>query len=584
VQSKINSLLELCNRERLLYWLKKHVSGQFGSSVRANPSLHPIYYASLLGLKSSVMHFWKDYHSKFNQSLDFYENALDAAVGMGHAEVVVWLIDHIENPSRCYDFSRIVLHLRMNLPQTLRALLQAGPKPSISTEVLYALTVNPVGEEILEILVKENLASIHITEEMICAAAYNKWNRKIVEFLVKNFTREFPVSFRALLTVAGTSHSALQLLVNSRRGDIWLKEQDHLELAKEKSAYTIQKLVSLSMAIPITRSLIRTLTGSPSGSQILKLLLDTQTIENPLASLDVITVVKGFNRDTFDSLLRHRWEDNTLTEALIFAFAINCYFDPPGRGTVPGRDIRADGLIHRDYRPTLKHSTMRSSSEALMSLIDRKELVIDLNKDIIALITEQFEKDVILHLVNRVAGFRIFAGDVAHDRFSSLLGKHRSDLGLSQRILQVLDDSYKAIAIYPPTMYERSLQLKARLNRTKTENTTPMEGCNSAVLLGSLPEALPGLKYSTSEYADRFTIDVRPGWRVRGDAERGNDRVISQKSAYGRSKWTWGYFRVVQSGNEPEEPSHLDISRDKRFVGQGDFGSASDPVNLWSIV
>jgi hypothetical protein len=533
VQSKINSLLEVDNRRHLLDWLKRQVPGQVGSTKGTNALLHPVYYASLLGLKRSVIHFWKDYYTKSHQALDFYGNALDAAACMGHAEVVVWLIDHIENPSSYLNFALIVRHLRMNLPQTLRALLQNVPKPSVSTKVMSALTVNPMGEEILDILLKENLASIHLTEELVCAAAHNKWNRKIIEFLVRKHTREFPVSFWALLTVAGTSHSALQLLINSRRGDIHLKEQDYLDLAKEKSVYTIQKLVSLGVAIPITTTLIKTLAGSPLGSQILKLLLDTQIIEYPLTSSDVLTVAGGFNLETFDSLLRHRWEDNTLTEALVFAIASNCFLDPPVRGTISKREMCAEDLLHRDNRPTLKHSTLRSSSEALMSLIDRKELTIELDKNIIALITDQFEKGVILHLVNRIAGTRIFTADASHNLFSSLLRRHISDSDVSLTVLQALGDSYNAISTSPLTAQERFFKFEAatRSNRIRKDITIPKNGYHPAVVWGfeSLPKALQGLKYSESEYDDKSTVYVQPGWRVPMDIHSAHERAPSEE-------------------------------------------------------
>lgn len=105
---------------------------------------------------------------------------------------------------------------------------------------MYALTVNPAGEEILETLLEEDLASIVVTEELLCAAANNKWNRKVVEFLVRNSTYKFPVSFRGLLIVAGTSHAALQLLIESRKGSSQFRKQDYLELAQAKSAYTVQ--------------------------------------------------------------------------------------------------------------------------------------------------------------------------------------------------------------------------------------------------------------------------------------------------------------------------------------------------------
>lgn len=84
------------------------------------------------------------------------------------------------------------------------------------------------------------------------------------------------------------------------------------------------------------------------------LLLDTQTIEHPLTSSDVLTVAKAFNPETFNSLLRHRWEDNKLTEEPLLAIAFNYHLDPPARTTIPEREVCPGGLVHEKYRPKLK--------------------------------------------------------------------------------------------------------------------------------------------------------------------------------------------------------------------------------------
>jgi hypothetical protein len=514
VQSRVNSLLGVNNREQLLDWLKKQSFKPAGPSRSISLFLHPIYYALILGLKNSVMDLWEDYFSQPNQELDVYGNALDIAACMGDTEVVMWMVDRMEIPSSYYDLPRILQNLRINVPQTLRALLPKGPKPSISTKVVYALTVNPMGEEMLKVLIEENLASINITEELICAAANNKWNRKILEYLVRNSTHEFPVSFRGLLIVAGTSHSALQLLLDSRKGDIRFGKQDYLELAQAKSAYTIQKLVSLGVTVPITTELLETLSASPLGSQILTLLLDTQTIEHPLTSIDVLTVAKGFNLETFDSLLRHGWEDNRLTKEIVSAIALNCFLDPPARTTIPEREIQPGGLVHEKYRPTLRFSTISSSSKALIALLDRKDLEIELTEGIIALIPGRFGKEVIPHLANRIVRSRVFPADASYDRFSSLLGKHALYLGVSHTILQALDDSYRIMSTSPSISRAPVLRFKATTisNEPGTDMDFLSEGHHAAVPLSldSLPGPLQGLKYSTSEYDNRFTIYVQP--------------------------------------------------------------------------
>jgi hypothetical protein len=513
VQSSINSLLEPNNRERLLVWLEKQQPERLGLL------LHPVYYASVLGFKRSVEYFWMDYHSRPYQELGFYGTALDAAACFGHVEIVVWLIDHIENPSKYYNLSLVAQNLRVNVPQTLRALLRKGPKLSICAEVLRALTLNPVGEEILEILVEENLASIYLTEELIFATSHNRWSGRILECLVRRYTHEFPVTFPALVTVAGVSRSALRLLVESRIEDIWFEKQDYLDLTTGGSAHVIRQLVSLGVAypetIPLTTEVIKALAGLPSGSQDLRYLLQVHTIEQPLTPLDVLTVASAFELETFDSLLRHRWEDNTLTEALVFAIASNCYLCPP---------------IGSRSSPTLKQSDLQSSRKALMSLLGRIDLKIDLTKDMIKLITEQFDKGVILRLLNKIARFPIFASDVSHDQFSSLLRRHASDLDLSPTLLRFLDKSYKIISIFPPTVQERFFKFKAmtKLKKLRTDTciTKSLKTRRAALLLGLryLPEPLQGLNYSNSKHTLGYRIRVEPGWRVPKKAHRKHER------------------------------------------------------------
>jgi hypothetical protein len=502
VQSRVNSLLEVDNREQLLDWRRKQFPLQVDLSRSINLFLHPTYYASMLGLQRSVMHFWKGDYSELNQRPGFYGNALDAAACMGHVEIVVWLVDHIENPLSHLDLPRVVQYLRTNVPQTLRALLQKGPKPSISPEVVYALTINPMGEEILKVLIEEDLATIFMTEELISTAAHNKWNRKIVEYLANNRPHEFPINLRTLGTVAQTSHYAMQLLVESRKGDIWFAEQDCLELANTRP-YTVQKLLSLGVTIPITTKLIETLVTSPVGSQTLKLLLDTQTIERPLTSLEVLMVAKGSSLETFESLVRHRWANNQLTEELVLAIVFDCYLDPPAITTIPDQEISPNGLVHEKYRPILRRLPERSRST---SLIYGRETRIRLTKRVIGLISEQFEKAIMSHPVDGVADIRILAPDATYDQFSSLLKKHASNLGLSSTILQALDDSYMPGSTFALTA-QRHVS-RCAIAETISNGVKPPK----AICLGpnSLPMAFPGRSYSSSEYDDKTTIYVPP--------------------------------------------------------------------------
>ncbi|KAG9529583.1 pfs domain-containing protein, partial [Aureobasidium melanogenum] len=379
LRSRIDSLFETANRKKFIDWLKIYHPDEIPGLGTFVIAQQPLYFASLLGFQKSVATFWQSC-SQLDQDEGSYGNALNAAACMGHADTVMWLTDHIDNPPDYFYLPGIVRYLRRNVAQTLRALLQKGPKTAISADLVYSMVMNSDRGEILRICLEEDLTSISITKELIKAATHKKWNSRIVEVLVKTRTREFPVDLWTLLTIADVSLSALQVLINSKKRDIHFDALDHLTFAEQKSTYATQELLNLGVAIPITTELINALAASPSGSRILNLLLDEESIGYPLSKSDVLTVARGFNLGTFESLLKHDWEDNNLTEELILAIAFNCYLDPPaaaeiptrglrGEAKIPARGRRVDGDVHRIYRPTHRRSSENQSRRALISLL-----------------------------------------------------------------------------------------------------------------------------------------------------------------------------------------------------------------------
>ncbi|KAG9756503.1 pfs domain-containing protein, partial [Aureobasidium melanogenum] len=516
--SKINSLFETENLKSLLTWLLAQYPNETARS-QASMSPQPLYFASLLGLKRSVAQLWHSC-SQLDQYKGFYGNALNAAACMGHADVVMWLVGHIDNPPDYFDLSQIVRYLQVDVAQTLHALLRKGTKIVISADVLYSMKRNPIGQEILRICLEEDLATISITEELIKTATQDKPSREIVEVLVSNRARDFPATFWILHTIAKVSLSALQMLVGSGKNNIHLDAQDYLALAQEKSADITQKLLDLGVAIPVTTDLINALASSSSGSEILKLLLDTQTIQHPLTKSDVLTVAKGFNLETFVSLLRHDWEDNALTEELVLAIAFNCYLEPPFAAKIPARELRANGSVHRIYRPTLKQSTENDSSRALIALINKQDIKVDLTERIVAQVSDEFTRDVMLHLLNKLVGESMCGSDASacdSHRFSTLLWRHASKIGSSTTVLLALEKGYKLMSTRHTNVYERLVRSKAATGPS-TDTTVPLESHRAARLLGlsSLPEALRWLEYSTSEYEEERVVYVQRGWRLPG--------------------------------------------------------------------
>jgi hypothetical protein len=311
LRSRINSLLEVSNRKHLLDWLMPQYPFDAPVSKSAGLSLQPLYYASLLGIKGSVMHFWKGCF-QLNQEEGFHRNALMAAACMGHTEVVTWLTDQVEDPSKYICLSRIVRYIQVNVAETLRVLLRKGPRQAISKEVMHAMASNSAGAEIIYVLLTEDLASITITEELVQAAVHNKLNPGVIEVLVKIRAHEIPISFLTLLAIGRRSTLALQSLVNSP-GYMEL-DMDPI-LTQPECFYATKELIDLGLQIPLDTTLIKILAGSPNGTQMMKLLLETQVMEHPLTALDAIIVAKNFDPETLDLLLKHGKNDEDFVRA-----------------------------------------------------------------------------------------------------------------------------------------------------------------------------------------------------------------------------------------------------------------------------
>jgi len=527
VQYMLIKLLEPDFRDHFLDWLETR-SKYLPFRSESDLSPQPLYYASLLGLKKSVIHFWEDC-SQLDQPEGWYSNALNAAACMEHVEVVKWLIDHIDNPSDYINLSTVISSLCFNAAETLRALLRKGPKINLSVDILKSITGNKfVGMEVLDVLLEEDFASMSITEELVLAAVptYDmlhsgelaaQWDHDLIGFLVKRFTPEFPVSLRALLTVA-TFSSSLQILISARKEDIHLDGRDFLSLAQEKSAYAIKELMVLGIVIPITTELINILAGSFYGSQMLKLLLETHTTECHLSRSQVIAIAKSFHLETFDSLLRHTWKDNTLDEDIVLALASNCHLCPP----LHVAKCYAMG-VEKEFRATLHRPTMHRKSKALMSLIDRADLGAGVADRVVALIAEHFTKEVMIHLVQRLARQAIIELDAlpCDDQQSvSLLQARVADMHLCINITNAIKESSNTMALRPLVTEEEDPPGIKPDNESVASAVASAElafemihwpeghgASDAALALGmvSLPSGLQRLKFSTAE---RGQLDV----------------------------------------------------------------------------
>lgn len=522
VQSKINSVLDYDNHQRLVDWIKVYYFDRFFLPISVDQMAHPMFYAALLGLQRSVMHFWKDYPLKMEPQQDIREgSALSIAACEGHVEVVKWLIDHIENPSSQFDLGWIIWTIRTNVFATLRALLEKIPKIPLSAGVLNGMDRRHMGVEKLKFLIDEDLILLQLTEDTICAAR----GGKILEYLVFNHTHEFPVGFRALFLVAQWSPDALQLLMESRQSEICFTEQDFLNMAQqdERRAATrtiesdsIYGLIAGGVTVTVTSKLLTSLLDGRgcSGSNILRNILQYQTLDHLLMESDVLTMAGCFE-DVFNHLLKHEWENNNLTEELILAIASNCFLrsgspDCWEIGSSPRHRIpRADGLVHRRYRRTIRRYGISVCSRNLISLLWKEGLIIDLTESMITKIVDHFEPRVFLHLVNRLVGDPVCPAKTSlcdHQQFSDLLRTHAPGIGVSPTILHALGEGYKL-------MLSRPVSVDHPLTRDRVVaelEADPDAARSTAKLLGlhSLPKGLRGLRYSASDFDDMCVVSL----------------------------------------------------------------------------
>lgn len=299
-------------------WLSLH----HPSELCAQSSL---YYASLLGLKASVMNLWRKLLPCENED-EILGSTVTTAARMGHVEIVRWLVKQRQDIVRYIDLPRIVECLQVNIRETLCGLLRKGSKPSLTAAVVYAATNNTSGEIILEVLLDQDLVTLAITEDIVEAAAYNHWNRKILDLLVRRQLEDFPISLRSLQAVAKTSFHALKMLHNHRKDDMEFKGRDHFDLALETSVFTIQKFLSHGVVIPVTLTLLKAIAESPYGSDILKLQLQKQSLSREENSQ---RMAGRWMLDVWQPLSEPDRDDHLVIKDSLHTIAVTHYHESP---------------------------------------------------------------------------------------------------------------------------------------------------------------------------------------------------------------------------------------------------------------
>jgi hypothetical protein len=248
VQPNIDYLFSDDNRDHLLKGIRWFFPLERLHFQLFSQPLQPLYCASLLGLQDAVARFWKDYtpldHNDPYQAPDpnggAYGGPLEAAACMGHAEVVAWMTDRIDD----INFLNIVVItnvIRDNIHQTFRALFRKEFKRTINYGEADTFRKNKHGwsVDVLRFLIEENLASLPITEEMVGSHAHSTLGQKILGFAVRNRSNGSDAAVKRFLTQVDTiDPETLKLFDDpaSKTPETWSEEQTFQDLAQVELA------------------------------------------------------------------------------------------------------------------------------------------------------------------------------------------------------------------------------------------------------------------------------------------------------------------------------------------------------------
>ncbi|TIA45596.1 hypothetical protein D6C79_05585 [Aureobasidium pullulans] len=482
----------------------KHDNILFKNWLRANHPAEacaqsPLYYASLLGLEVSVMNLWRELLPGGNEN-EILGSIVTTAARMGHVEIVRWLVGQSQDVTSYIDLPRIVECLRVNIHETLCDLLQKRPKISLSAGAIHAATKNTSGEVILGVLLDQELVTLAITEDIIEAAAHNHWNRKILDMLVWRRVREFPVTLRALLAVAKTSLLALEMLMDHRRDDIIFQAHDYSALALEQSVYTVQKLLSQGVKVPITPALIESMAGSPCGSEMLELLLDHCAPAHSLSKREVYAVAACFDLKILIRLMAFQWDEDVNANDLSQCIAYSCYIEPPKRTKLSERAFDRFGRVHRDYRPTLRRPNPDAKNNALRLLLVKAGSALRFTKDFLRLVATRFDIETFVHVLDHFIGKPILADATRDPMMHSLsdvlacIDRQDFKCGIPEDIIDCLQSMRK------------SNRLNYDSSSIRSDPQTPKEGDSLSITIDSFPALLQHHTYSDAEFDSQLTI------------------------------------------------------------------------------
>ncbi|KAI9833766.1 MAG: hypothetical protein M1819_003499 [Sarea resinae] len=292
----------------------------------------PLYYASFLGLQSSVSKLLEEgVEVRAGGEL---RNPIVAASIQGHTKIVKQLVHKFSQITNA-DIEMVAAGITTNVKDVMEILLSAWTLDYSDregstefaraiTKVLNAAAKNPNGTEITNLLL-ERQADILITEAVVKEAAQDQYGDSILTLLLDWGGNDIPITEEVVIAAASNSNTGteiLRLLLDRRGAEMQITEDVMVVAAQNWSGELIIRLLFDQQAndIPVTEEVIKAAASNRHNPiNILTLLLDQRGKNISITAAVVKAAAGNYNYDAteiLDLLLDER-ADIPITEEVV---------------------------------------------------------------------------------------------------------------------------------------------------------------------------------------------------------------------------------------------------------------------------
>ncbi|THW78656.1 hypothetical protein D6D17_10051 [Aureobasidium pullulans] len=533
VQAKVDLILEYKNRQRLLNWLKTQYPYEMFPMSGSRLSVQPLYYASLLGLLANVKAYW--YRGfRLKQQEGWFGSALDAAAGMGHIDVVRWYSENC-NDMRDFIYLPIALQrIQVNIPETLGALLQRGPRLHVTTEMVDSLTQNSMGKEVLEALITGQLVTISINQDLIQHATRNYWDYGVLSVLIRSLAHDLPSAapilaklpeqlFKTILTHCDIDLGVVGPLVQikgfrppalmtvSARGGLLTASTDPPVLIN----VILDSPEHLDLLTRISRSWTALVLAN-YGSSVVKQIFVDCTHKRVPENHEFCIIAGQFDLAIIESILEDPESTVVVSEQLVKSVALNRWVQSPIQMRPPQDSSDGQQRLHTRYRPVLNSPDERRLNAIFGSMMRRAGSSFPIT-------------DLVVRMFARKAWLGVFLTftDQFFHRLNSFeeIDKAVTDATLAESTMNayLLRGSNPGSDRETWAILDTTLRRGALVNRRKDVRCLQLrEGTTIEVSEDALPEVLHYTPYSTRKYDLEGTVFVAPDDPVLKFCEQGH--------------------------------------------------------------